>query len=441
MQVKVNRFFNSMNEKQSANRWLISIIILAVLLRVGASLYMGDEVVNLPGIYDQISYDRLAQNLLAGNGFSFDVDWWPATHAGEPTAHWSYLMTGYLYFVYQVIGPHPLVARLIQAVLAGILMPWLTFRLGRYLRDRTVGLIAAGISAVYIYFFYYAAALMTETFFFLAVLGMLNAALDFQEKPSWRIAAWLGLALGCGVLLRQLLLLFVPILLVWLVWAARRRFQWRYLSVVLGIPFLMILPFTVRNFRVFDQFVLLNTNAGFAFFWANHPVHGTSFIPADEMDDYHSLIPVELRSLDEASLDKELLRLGIKFVLDDPVRYIKLSISRIPNYFWFWPSPRSGLLSNISRVGSFGLFLPFIIYGLFISICEGFKGKFKEVVGTPSFLFTLFIFSYSSIHILTWTMVRYRLPVDTVLVLFAALGGKRIIERMIGKYPLKEKMA
>jgi len=35
-------------------------------------------------------------------------------------------MTLYLYVVYFIFGHHPLVARLIQAVVAGILMPWLT---------------------------------------------------------------------------------------------------------------------------------------------------------------------------------------------------------------------------------------------------------------------------------------------------------------------------
>jgi hypothetical protein len=55
------------------NRVLAGILVLAVVLRVGAALYMGDRVQDLPGIYDQISYDRLAQNVVAGRGFSFDV--------------------------------------------------------------------------------------------------------------------------------------------------------------------------------------------------------------------------------------------------------------------------------------------------------------------------------------------------------------------------------
>lgn len=418
-------------------RWLLGIIALGVLLRLGAAFYMGNAVEALPGIFDQISYDRLAQNVVDGNGFSFDADWWPVTRAGEPTAHWSYFMTLYLAAVYRLFGHYPLVARLIQAVLAGVLMPLFTYRLARRLGNDWLGLLAAAISAIYIYFFYYAAALMTETFFFLAVLGMLNAALSLAEKPGWKPAAWLGLALGCGVLLRQLLLLILPFLLAWLLWAAGKRLKWQHLAIVLGIPVLMILPFTIRNYLVFDQFVLLNTNAGYAFFWANHPIHGTSFfsiLPA-EYPSYRELIPAELLSLDEAALDKALMQRGIGFVLDDPLRYILLSINRLKDYLLFWPKASSGLLSNLSRVGSFGLFLPFMVYGLVFSLLPGrLERLFGGAVDRKAYLLIyLFILAFSGVHLLSWAYVRYRLPVDTVLIVFAALALYHLANRWLSR--------
>ena len=72
------------------------------------------------------------------------------------------------------------------------------------------------------------------------------------------------------------------------------------------------------------------------------------------------LIPQELRQLDEAALDQALLKLGLQFVIDEPIRYLQLSLSRIPFYFMFWPSNDSGMLSNISRMASFGLMWPFM---------------------------------------------------------------------------------
>jgi len=189
------------------------------------------------------------------------------------------------------------------------------------------------------------------------------------------------------------------------------------------------MPFTIRNYKAFDQFVLLNTNAGYAIFWGNHPVHGTQFISADEDIDYKSLIPEELLSLDEASLDKKLLKLGISFVTDDPIRYIKLSLSRISDYFRFWPSERSGLLSNISRVLSFGIFFPFMLYGLFLSLRTDLNEGIKEFLSSPQLLLYLFMLVYTGIHLVTWAMIRYRLPVDAVLILFASLAFVDIFNR------------
>ena len=75
---------------------LIAVIFLAISLRFVSAIYQGNTIPNLPGIFDQISYDGLARRVVDGFGFSFAEGHWPATRAGEPTAHWSYLYTSYL---------------------------------------------------------------------------------------------------------------------------------------------------------------------------------------------------------------------------------------------------------------------------------------------------------------------------------------------------------
>jgi hypothetical protein len=195
------------------------------------------------------------------------------------------------------------------------------------------------------------------------------------------------------------------------------------LSAVVLILALMIAPWTFRNYRAFGTFVLLNTNAGFAFYWGNHPVHGTQFIPLLPFGarQYLDLIPTELLSLNEAELDKALLKLGIQFVLDDPGRFLLLSITRVEEYFKFWPSSGSGLISNISRVGSFGISLPFILYGLWL---EAFRIWNRQTLVNRwlIILILFFVMVYTLIHLFSWTLIRYRLPVDAVLIIFAALG-------------------
>jgi 4-amino-4-deoxy-L-arabinose transferase-like glycosyltransferase len=421
--------------------WLVLIILVAVFLRGAAAFYLGDQVVVVPGTFDQVSYDMLAQRVLDGQGFTVVQSWWPNTPAGEPTAHWSYLYTLYLATIYSLVGYHPLVARLLQAILAGVLMPWLVYRLGRYNFNYKVGLVGAGLTAIYIYFVYYAATLMTETFYIIGILWILDLAVRLGQpthqtpnpnlKRQW---LWLGLALGLTVLLRQAFLLFIPVLFGWILWRSY-RYQARSLLSMIGtlvgatvILLLLIAPWTIRNYRAFDTFVLLNTNAGFAFYWGNHPVHGYNFISILPPDgpSYQELIPPELGGLNEAELDRALLKRGLAFIQAEPGRYLILSISRFEDYFKFWPAPDSSLISNVSRVLSFGLLLPFMLYGFFYYS--------RRALSSEALILYLFIVVYTTIHLLSWTLIRYRLPIDAVFLIFAGAALVKLQEKLSRRY-------
>jgi len=455
----------SLFEIISTQKLLVGILILATLLRVGSAVYQGNAVIDLPGIYDQISYDELARRVIGGFGFSFATDHWPATRAGEPTAHWSYVYTLYLAVVYVLFGSKPIVARIIQAVIAGVLHPWLSWRIGKRVFGPVTGLVSASLSALYIYFFYYAGGLITETYYIIGILWSIDVAfrLVSQAKKSgrtgisgsyrWRLWIELGIAIGVTVLLRQVILLFLPFLFLWLWWnmskdssipnqgySLLKRFRWSALRgffVTAFVILLLIAPVTIHNLRAFHTFVLVNTNSGFAFFWGNHPIYGTHFVgllPTGAQD-YYNLIPKELLPLNEAELDRALLNKGLQFVFDDPMRFVLLSLSRTEEFFKFWPSPQSSLISNISRVGSFGVLLPFMLYGLWISVKLILKPKNSEHRSEIILLY-LFICIYTTIHLISWALIRYRLPVDAVLLIFAAYGlidlGKRI--QFLSKY-------
>jgi 4-amino-4-deoxy-L-arabinose transferase-like glycosyltransferase len=409
---------------------------------------MGNTVVELPGIFDQISYHNLALRVLSGHGFSFGELWWPMTPADAPTAHWSFLYTLYLVTVYTIFGPHPLVARLLQAIIVGVLHPYLAYRIGEKLFGKNVGYVTAGITAFYIYYIYYSAALMTEPFYITSILLSLFIAMQLAESThrgqDIKLGVTLGIAIGITILLRQVFLLFIPFLFVW-IWLVRFR-RSRNLPIaatVLSIVLiaLFILPVTLYNSSRFGRFVLLNTNSGYAFFWGNHPIYGKTFVPILPLHTYQNMIPLELRNLDEAALDQELLHLGLQFVLDDPQRYFFLTLSRVPAYFMFWPSVDSEAVSNISRVASFGITLPFMLWGLILAAKKVISQKgnwFLSLISSSEGLLMLFAIIYSGIHLLTWALIRYRLPVDAVLIPFAALAVANVIERMAVWHPAKE---
>lgn len=427
----------------------VSILLVAIAIRVSLALYLGDSFADARGgTYDQISYDALAQRLVAGHGYSFEQDWWPYARAGEATSFWSYLYTFYLATVYALFGHSPLVARLIQSVAAGVLMPALVYRLAAHTFSKQVALLSAGIVAVYGYFVLYAASLMTETFYIICVLWMFDVSRRFAARleavgsssrgRTTLLAIELGLAIGSAILLRQVVLFFVILLFPWLIWIARCAGRMRYalkLLFVTGLTMAILLsPWMARNYRTFNRLMLPNANAGFTFFWGNHPIHGTEFEPV--LSDahgvsYQDLIPEELRHLDEAALDQQLMRRGLNFVQEDPVRYLKLSVSRVPVYFLFWPTDDSSLLSNAARVLSFGLALPFMTYGIVLVTVRLWHHRLGQRSAQTQklaevwpflILILLFIVTYAAIHLATWANIRYRLPVDAFLIPFAAYG-------------------
>jgi 4-amino-4-deoxy-L-arabinose transferase-like glycosyltransferase len=443
------RDWSSFPEEKRYRIVLAALILVSLVLRLAGAFYLGNEVVELPGTADQISYNVLAQRVLTGHSFTFAEGWWPATKAGEPTAHWSYLYTLYLMIVYQLFGINPLVARLIQAALTGFLQPLLTYWIARRVFDPIAGLLAAAINAIYLYYIYYAGTLMTEPFYITAILGSLYIGMVIidqisphaDQKEGWptlRSGLFLGICLGCAVLLRQLFLLIVPFLLIWIAWAGWRRKNHVPLKALLAslvVLALMILPFTIFNYLRFHRFVLLNTNAGYAFFWANHPIYGTHFEPILRSASYIDLIPPELLGLDEVALEQALLKRGLQFVVDDPGRYLLLSLSRIPAYFMFWPSNESSFISNLARVGSFGLFLPFMLAGIVLAIGR-WAVRQRQAPSAPETLLLLFVTVYSGIHLLSWSLVRYRLPVDAALIPFAGFAVQKLFGNL-GQYPFQ----
>ena len=395
-------------DRAKPRQLLLLILIAAVLIRIPVALWMGDQVTVLPGIQDQVSYDALARSLLNGQGYSFTKNWYPFTPPNTPTAHWSFLYPLYLAGIYAVTGYHPLAARLIQGAVGGALLCFLVYKIGRRVADENTGLVAAGLAAVYGYFIYYNVALMTETLSVVLILITLYLSMELKENPIPIRWVGLGLSLGLAALLRQTVLLFAPFLLFWLFTELRARgIRWWYFALPVAIIFLVIIPWTLRNYLVYREFLLLNSNAGYALYASNNPNLGIDWrnelvvVP----------VPEELVGQNEAQLDRALTQKGLEFILADPKRYLWLTLNKTLEYVRFWPSSDSSRISNLNRVLSFGLYLPFMVLGLGLSVA-----RWRNFI--PLYLFILI---HTGIHLLSWPSPRYRLPVDAVLMVFAGI--------------------
>ena len=393
---------------------LIALILVSVLLRLAVAFWLGDRVEPLSGAYDQISYDALAQSVLAGKGFSFSTNWYPFTSANEPTAHWSYLYSLYLAAIYAIAGHHPLVARVIQVMLSSLQI-WFIYRIAARVFGAWVGLLAAALTTVYGYFIFFNATLMTQTFYIIAVLVVIDRALALAENSTRRSWVLLGIAIGIGALFRQTLLIFAPLLLASIVLARRAQLRWRDVLISIAVIGMFILPWTIYNYIMFHDFLLLNSNGGYWFYSSNHPAQGTHF-----NQNFVAPLPTELRDLSEPALDRALYREGLGFIIADPARFIQLSSSRVDDYFWFAPSEQSSLTSNLARVLSFTIYFQLMLYGLWLS-----KRRWRVCI--PLYLYTAFD---TTLCLISWAAPRYRLPSDAILMAFAGLGVVSVVARL-----------
>ena len=141
-------------EVKKPRQVLYLILIVAVLFRVVAAFYMGDEVTELPGTQDQISYDALARSLLDGRVI-------PSPRTGI-RLHLRTRRPPVVLCLSALPGRrirrcrfHPLVARLLQGIVGGAVTCVLIYLLGRRLVNEETGLAGAALAAVYGYFIYY----------------------------------------------------------------------------------------------------------------------------------------------------------------------------------------------------------------------------------------------------------------------------------------------
>ncbi len=206
---------------------------------------------------DMTWYDLMGAWLAQGNGYT--------NFQGEPTAAWPPGYPALLAVLYRLFGNHVVVAQLANAVL-GASTGLVVYALGRRLFDARVGLVAAGILALYPGQVMFSALLLSEVLFtFLFATACLLFVLCDTREPAPGPAAWalFGALVGIATLVRGTTLAFAAVPAA--IWLLSGR-AWKPSAVRLGAVLLgfalVVGPWVVRNRVQMGEFVLLSTNLG-----------------------------------------------------------------------------------------------------------------------------------------------------------------------------------
>jgi hypothetical protein len=231
--------------------------LIALVLRIAYTLiFVGD----LHGFDDTYFYHHDAHYLANGPGFIQPLAY-QVTGASVPTASHPPLWPGLL-AVFSLLGLDSWTVQRLVGCVVGAVVVVLIGVLGRRVAGPRVGVFAAGVAAVYPVLITADGSLMSETLYGLFVVLALLSAYRLLERPTRANARTLGLLIGAAALSRAEGWLLLPLLAAPVCWVNRRRMPgWdRRLGIAAVAMVLVILPWTLRNWAVFNRPVVISTN-------------------------------------------------------------------------------------------------------------------------------------------------------------------------------------
>ena len=366
--------------------------------------------VDKPLTHDEQEYLALAESLAEGRGFTY-----PQPTSG--TAAQFGRAPGYPAFL-AIIGAGrtatsaPASVKIAQA-LVGALTIWLLALAAMQAAGLRAGVVAAWLAATYPPLVWISSYVFSESLYSLLAIATAIALQSslVHEKNSVARAFGAGALLGAAVLVRPAMLLFLPLAIIWLAWRRARR---QVIALIAG-SMVLIAPWTVRNLKTYDRFVLVASEGGVTFWTGNHPLaKGEGDLAANpEL----KLAEIEFRQSHPGLTAEQLEPLYYRDALDhiaaDPIWWTGLLARKL--FYTVVPAGPSYALHSMryraASVVSYLLLFPFAVAGAV---------KLWRSPQRPSVLFLLAAAS-GLVCIVFFPQERFRIPViDPVLIVCAA---------------------
>ncbi len=398
------------------------LVVVALIVRIAVVIATPDYQART----DAADFDRLAVSLADHGRFPSSAEWAPR----GPTAFRPPLFPVALAAVYTVVGTgseHTRweAGRVMEAAL-GALAVGLIFLIGWRLWGPAVGLVAGGIAAVYPPLVLVGTSLLSESLFIPLVLGAVLAALLHRDSAHrWRWAVLAGVLTGLAALTRgNGFVLAIP--LAFLVWEHRsppRRPGLRAPLAVVLATILTVVPWTIRNYSVFHQFVPTTTEPGYA-------LAGTY----NAADQYRKVFPAlwyppldQMRAVaaahpdaNEAQVSSRLTSIGLHYIEHHPGSLLRtgyLSALRLFNL----QGPTLEEVFSFGegyplRLAQYSVYAFWLLLGLAVAgaLTRGARRVPAALWGVPAIILLSTLFLEG--------LTRYRSPADPFFVLLAALA-------------------
>jgi len=390
-------------------RFLIIILFISLTLSLGYSFFY-----RIAPVVDAQAYDRIAVNLVGGYGFREDN-----TKSYEFDTSILRAGPGYEFFlagIYKVFGHHYEAVWIFQAILHAI-SAYLLFLICRLVFQKNkhrnlIGILAAALFGLHPDLIEISAMLMTETFYlFFVILSLYFFVKAYYSPQSYFLAATLGVITGVAVLTRPPLLLFIPIF-IFFYWRAG---NFRQLSVFLFSTFIALMPWSIRNYLIYDQ-LILTTLIGEYNLWIGNilSANGGQIVGGHNPLTEYTAIEGFFELKEKAKIE------FFYFIFQYPLVFFKLCFIRFIRYFslirpmgfWFYQTGISQAVFVFSSLLAIAL--------LFISGFSGIILFLKEKKKTIFYYFMVLTLTAPLVLIPTVVQSRYRFQIYPFLAIFGA---------------------
>jgi 4-amino-4-deoxy-L-arabinose transferase-like glycosyltransferase len=349
---------------------------------------------------------------------------------------------GLLYFLF---GENYLVPRIAQMLL-GLSCLILIYVVGRSLFSPMVGLTAAGLYALYKPALFYEQTLLSETPMALFCLFFLFILIKAEEKN--KLFLWLaaGFFLAIVALFRGNVLLFVPVLILWIFGCeyreARHVFTRKFagkIALFLAGLILGLFPATLHNYIAERSFVLVTSNAGFNLFIGNQAnSSGLFFLPPRvDMDQDPSGTRIAEMDIGRSPLNSsEVSRYwsskACSQIKKNPLSFMKLCFLKL---YYFWGHVEIAQIYSMKMIKRFMPVLKLPLVGFFLIGPLCLIGLIRALFSSDrrKIAFVLFIGTYILSLLPFFMTARYRIPLMPVLCLFAADAISQILDSIRNK--------
>lgn len=394
------------------NRSLILIVVLGLVIRILFALYLENK------LYwdDEFDYDRLAAQIIESKIYT--------NEGGAPTA---FRAPGYPLFLalnYAIFGRHFFAVRMVQA-LVDCLTLILIFIIARQIFNQKVANISALLYVIYPLFIYTASTFFPTTLSILLLALFIYLLVSLRQNRSIGKLMFIGLIAGLSVLTVPTFLAFILLALGWLYFDLKKVDPRRLLSIGIIVFFMILtlLPWLMRNCRVYQKPFLIAANSGYNFWMGNNPWATMTTGNSIRFPDY--LAKKLSQAKTEAEQEKIFYEDAFQYVKKNPGKFIFLTFKKAVNLWQLYPTPTTGYkmmatLSKVMSVLSYGPILLLAIFGLMFSWRER-----REY----TFLFILLFVSFTIGYAFFITKARFRLPLDPYLIILASYAMAKVWQK------------